>query len=108
MAVAEQPNEAIVVRTTDGGMTWNVMLTLSDPQFASLMGCQMLSENEVWVSGGTVDTGGLQGWFYHSTDGGQNWEKSMTPGASLGLSFKGSVGYSPAMYELHAGINVYK
>ena len=108
MAVAEQPYEAIVIRTEDGGKTWNNVLTLSDPNFASLMGCQMLSENEVWVSGGTIDKTGLQGWFYHSTDGGKTWDKSMTPGASIGLSFKNNVGYSPSMYELHSAINVYK
>lgn len=107
MAVAEQPNEAVVLRTEDGGAHWNTMLTLTDSKMASLMGCRMISESEVWVSGGTFDKG-LQGWFYHSTDGGQTWEKSMTPGASIGLAFKNNVGYSPSIYEFHSAINVYK
>ena len=106
MAVAEQPYEAVALRTEDGGKTWNNVLTISDNKMASLMGCQMLSENEVWVSGGTFDSG-LQGWFYHSTDGGESWDKMTAAGASFGVSFANGVGYSPAIFEVGASVNVY-
>lgn len=108
MAVAEDAYNAIAIRTENGGKTWDTVLSLSDSKMASLMGCKMLSENEVWLSGGTF-SGGLVGWYYHSVDAGKTWElQSLEKGYSIDLSFSGGVGYSPAMSEVGSTVAVYK
>mmetsp|Transcript_8050 Transcript_8050/g.13391 ORF Transcript_8050/g.13391 Transcript_8050/m.13391 type:complete len:131 (+) Transcript_8050:806-1198(+) len=108
MAVAENPNEAIAIRTENGGKTWETKITLSDSKMASLMGCKMLSNNEVWISGGTFDAG-LVGWYLHSMDGGETWDQQDLPkGYSIDLSFADGNGYSPAGTELGSNIAVYK
>lgn len=107
MAVAEDSYNAIVIRTENGGKTWEEKLSLSDPKMASLVGCKMLSDSEAWVSGGTFDQG-LVGWYYHTVDSGATWELQTLPqGFSMDLSFSGGVGYSPAMSEFHSTVAIF-
>jgi len=108
MAVAENPYEAVALRTENGGKTWETKITLSDNKMASLMGCKMLSDDEVWISGGTFD-GGLVGWYLHSTNGGETWDRQdLAKGYSIDLSFAGGTGYSPGSSETASNIAVYK
>jgi len=80
VAVAEGHNcanpGAYIYVTEDGGKVWS--LQHSD-QGAShtLMGARMVSETEVFVVGG--DARGLQhGGFYHSVNGGYDWDTNNT------------------------------
>ena len=54
----------VVQKTTNGGNTWNIQKPTND-NFTAL---HMLNEQELWVCG-------LAGSIYHTTDGGNNWDK---------------------------------
>jgi hypothetical protein len=108
MAVAENDEGAIALRTENGGITWNTVMTVSSRNGESLMGCKMLSESEAWVSGGTFD-GGMVGHYYHTTDSGKTWDMQALQNAySMDLSFSDGTGYSPAMRELSSTVAVLK
>jgi Neuraminidase (sialidase) len=95
------------VASSDGGATWATVLTA--PAGGSLMGCRMLSKTEAWMSGGGMVTGkGLTGYYYHTTDGGANWELTEVAQAySMDLSFYAGVGYSAALNQAYSSIAVY-
>jgi photosystem II stability/assembly factor-like uncharacterized protein len=108
MAVGENGESAIALRTEDGGKTWNTVKTKSSPAGFNLMGCKMLSEKEAWISGGTFEKG-MVGYYFHTTDGGKTWtEDTLEKGYSIDLSFADGVGYSPAMMEFGSRVAVYK
>eukprot|EP00168_Porphyra_purpurea_P003112 TRINITY_DN13737_c0_g1_i1.p1 TRINITY_DN13737_c0_g1~~TRINITY_DN13737_c0_g1_i1.p1 ORF type:complete len:386 (-),score=31.51 TRINITY_DN13737_c0_g1_i1:245-1234(-) len=107
MAVAENDEGAYGLATTDGGVTWNTVLTA--PAGGSLMGCRMISSTEAWMSGGGMEDGkGLVGYFYHTLDNGATWELSELGQAySMDLSFSNGVGYSAALNQAYSSIAVY-
>jgi hypothetical protein len=108
MAVAENGESAIVVRTDNGGMTWDTVMSVSSKNGENLMGCKMLSDTEAWVSGGTFE-GGMVGHYYHTVDSGKTWDmQSLQGGYSVDLSFSDGTGYSPAMTERYSGVAVLK
>lgn len=104
-AVAENPDSALVIRTENGGQTWQTVMTNPESKTdVSLVGCKMLSDDEIWVSGGTFQQGTL-GWFFHSTDAGKTWKQYDLPkGYSLDLTFSDGNGYSPALTETGSGL----
>lgn len=53
-----------VLKTTDGGDTWNFQSAVND----NFTAVYCLTENELWLCG-------YQGTIYHSSDGGANWHK---------------------------------
>lgn len=53
-----------VLKTTDGGATWNYLEVKND----NFMSVYCLNVNEVWVVG-------YRGTIFHTTDGGANWDK---------------------------------
>jgi len=83
IAVAEghnvQPAGAYAFVTQDGGKTWNN--TLSD-MGGSLMGSRMVSDTEGWITGSNngKSANGVQGTFWHTTDGGLSWDLDTIPG----------------------------
>jgi len=108
MVVSQGGDDAYALRTENGGKSWETVLSITAPAGASLAACKMLSESEAWVSGGTFEKG-MVGWYYHTVDGGKNWEKhTLDQAYSLDLSFADGNGFSPAMKELGSSIAVYK
>jgi len=107
--VAESSEKGIAMRTENGGKTWTqVFETPQSNTDVSLIGCRMLSDNEIWISGGTFQ-GGVVGWFFHSTDGGKTWNQTdLRKGYAIDMSFSGNKGYATAMSELGSTISVYK
>lgn len=72
----------ILGKTTDGGNTWDIVDTLgymggdiSDTY--ELWDIHFVDSNEGWIASG--DIWGNNGAFYHTTDGGDNWEKIDSP-----------------------------
>lgn len=108
-AIASNPDSPKVIRTDNGGATWTTIMTAPQSNTdVSLMGAKMLSDDEIWISGGTFQQGTL-GWFFHSTDAGKTWKQYDLPqGYSIDLSFAGGSGYSPAMTETGSGMAVFK
>ncbi|WP_309734916.1 YCF48-related protein [Chamaesiphon sp. OTE_75_metabat_556] len=69
----ENFNQGAILKTTDGGNTWN-RLRINDPQEnVNLEGVGFIDEHQGWVGGwGSAD---FQGGFSSETkDGGQNWQ----------------------------------
>lgn len=106
---AESSEEAIAFRTEDGGKTWNKVFTApSSRSDVSLIGCKMLSDDEIWLTGGNFQQG-VVGWYFHSTDAGKSWKQTdLDKGYAVDLSFYGTRGYSTAMSEFGSTIAVYK
>ena len=108
MAVGENGDSAVVLRTEDGGKSWATVMSVTSPLGENLMGCKMLSDTEAWVSGGTFD-GGMVGHYYHTMDGGKTWDmQSLKNGYSMDLSFSDGTGCSPAMRELSSSVAMLK
>ena len=59
----------LVLKTLDGGETWDYAGYLPEEFYPHA--AYFASADEGWV-------GGLNGFIYHTTDGGENWEKSPT------------------------------
>jgi hypothetical protein len=78
VAVAEGETTHIFM-TMDGGKTWDEVLYDSDPK-GSLMRVAMVSETEVWVTGGHMAQLSFQGRFWHSMDGGKTFELEFIKG----------------------------
>lgn len=106
LAVGENDDGAFVVSSKDGGNTWATVLTA--PAGVSLAAVRMLSATEAWVSGGSQGRGGLQGNYYHTTDGGATWNLETASGYSFDLSFKDGVGYSAYLTQSYSSMAVYK
>ena len=107
-ATAENGKMAVVLRTTDGGATWSNVLELNG--HFSLHAVDMVSEKEIFVSGGTVSAGQpkeLVGLFYRSIDGGKTWSKTSFNGYGLDMSFKDGVGYAVALFREHSDLFVW-
>ena len=54
----------VVLKTTDGGHNWAILDVKND----NFTGIHILNKTEIWVCG-------IAGSIYHSTNGGQNWDK---------------------------------
>ena len=103
MGQAFGPNpERGVYRTQDGGKTWDLVLFVSektgavdlefapdDPQI--IYASMWLAERKPW----TIISGGREGGFYRSSDGGTTW-KQITQGLPAGLRGKSDLAVSPA------------
>lgn len=76
---ALEGDTARILMTTDGGQTWNETMHDPDPK-SSLVSVRMISEEEVWVSGGHMAQLSFEGRFWHSLDGGKSWTKEAIPG----------------------------
>ena len=108
MAVGENGDSAVVLRTEDGGKSWATVMSVTSLLGENLMGCKMLSDTEAWVSGGTFD-GGMVGHYYHTMDGGKTWDmQSLKNGYSMDLSFSDGTGCSPAMREHSSSVAMLK
>lgn len=106
LAVGENDDGAYVVKTADGGATWDEVLTAASG--TSLVAVRMLSATEAWVSGGVQARSGMQGYYYHTTDGGSSWVLSTAPGYSFDLSFSQGVGYSAYLTQSYSSMAIYK
>ena len=103
MGQAFGPNpERGVYRTLDGGKTWELVLFVSektgavDVEFAPddpqiIYASMWLAERKPW----TIISGGREGGFYRSSDGGATW-KQITQGLPAGLRGKSDLAVSPA------------
>jgi len=78
VAVAEG-DSAHIFMTMDGGATWDEVLYDADPE-ASLMRVAMVSETEVWATGGHMAQLSFHGRFWHSMDGGKTFELEFIKG----------------------------
>eukprot|EP00349_Pseudokeronopsis_sp_Brazil_P005342 CAMPEP_0202972224 /NCGR_PEP_ID=MMETSP1396-20130829/34586_1 /ASSEMBLY_ACC=CAM_ASM_000872 /TAXON_ID= /ORGANISM="Pseudokeronopsis sp., Strain Brazil" /LENGTH=383 /DNA_ID=CAMNT_0049702409 /DNA_START=14 /DNA_END=1165 /DNA_ORIENTATION=- len=107
MAVGENDDGAYVVKTDNGGDSWTEVLQAASG--TSLVAVRMLSSTEAWVSGGAQSrAGGLQGYYYHTTDGGSTWVLSNASGYSFDLSFSQGIGYSAYLTQSYSSMAVYK
>jgi photosystem II stability/assembly factor-like uncharacterized protein len=100
---AFNPNpERGIFRTKDGGKTWEKVLFISeqtgavDLEFAPgnpeiIYACLWRAERKPW----TIISGGKEGGFYKSYDGGDTW-KQITNGLPSGLRGKSDLAVSPA------------
>eukprot|EP01040_Poterioochromonas_malhamensis_P009112 gene9112-9870_t len=109
-AVGENGKEAYVIATTNGGVNWDLKMTLTAPR--SLHAVQMVSLTEIFVAGGTPSVGPypdkeLQGEYYHSTDGGNTWDLTTYNGYGFDLSFKNGIGYATALFKRHTDLWVW-
>jgi len=78
VALAEG-NSTHIFMTSNGGQTWDEVLYDADPQ-GSLMRVAMVSETEVWATGGHMAQFSFQGRFWHSLDGGKTFELEFIKG----------------------------
>ena len=77
--VAIEGDHSAIWLTTDGGQTWSESLRDED-QFSSLVAVKFVSKSEVWVAGGGhIGQEGMEGRFWHSTDGGVTFAKEAVP-----------------------------
>jgi len=72
-------NSTHIFLTMDGGKTWDEVLYDNDPTH-SLMRVSMVSETEVWVTGGQLKQFSSQGRFWHSIDGGKTFKLEFIKG----------------------------
>ena len=75
----------------------------------SLVSVRMLSEDEVWVSGGHMSYSDFEGRFWHSLDGGKTWKKEAIKGLYI-FSFDmttAASGYAVALTE-SSGVQLMK
>ncbi len=91
-----------IFKTTDGGATWKKVLFISDSVGAMDVELQPGNPNVVyaWMSHlqrkpWTIISGGTEGGFYKSIDGGEHFTK-VTTGLPSGLIGKGNIGVSAA------------
>lgn len=61
-----------ILLTTDGGKSWKQTMNDTDPH-CSLTYVHMVSDQEIWVAGGLLESLHLEGRFWHSVDGGNTW-----------------------------------
>lgn len=109
MAVGEANDNAYVLSTSNGGATWATVFSTSDK--SSMMGCNMLSKTEAWVSGGNFspEDKALVGLYWHTVDAGETWTtESLLNAMSMDMDFApNGDGYSTATSEVVAGIAMY-
>jgi photosystem II stability/assembly factor-like uncharacterized protein len=86
-----------IFKTTDGGRNWKHVLRISDSTGASDLEVHPADPNIVyaWMARAerkpwTIISGGREGGFYKSTDGGESWKK-ITNGLPSGLIGKGNL-----------------
>lgn len=97
-----------ILLTIDGGKKWTEQMHDTDSA-CSLVAVRMLSEKEVWVSGGHMSYSDFEGRFWHSLDGGQTWTKEAIKGLYI-FSFdmtSAESGYSVALTE-SSGVQLLK
>lgn len=70
-------DKGTIIRSTDGGDSWNVFITDTSQQLYSIC---FTDRMHGWAAG--TDTGGT-GVIYNTTDGGQNWQKNFVTSFDL-------------------------
>lgn len=70
-------DKGTIIRSTDGGDSWNVFITDTSQQLHSIF---FTDRWHGWAAG--TDTGGT-GVIYNTTDGGQNWQKNFVTSSAL-------------------------
>lgn len=98
-----KPNaERGIFKTTDGGRTWKHVLKISDSTGASDLEVNPANPDIVyaWMARAerkpwTIISGGRDGGFYKSTDGGETW-KEVSTGLPNGLIGKGNLAVTAA------------
>lgn len=76
--VGMSPTIAVVLKTVDGGDSWQEVFVI--PNGVSLSAVQAISEKEVFIGGGITEQSGSIGYFYHTVDGGSTWDQEILPG----------------------------
>lgn len=109
-AVGENMKSAVILKTTDGGANWANVMTLNGPK--SLHAVTMISDSEIWVTGGQPSVGQFQfkdwvGTYFHSIDGGATWTETSYNGYGFDMAWEGGVGYSSALFKGHADMWTY-
>ncbi len=97
-----------ILLTTDGGKSWSESMHDTDSA-CSLVSVRMLSEKEIWVSGGHMTYADFEGRFWHSLDGGKTFTKEAIKGLYI-FSFdmtSAASGYSVALTE-SSGVQLLK
>jgi len=75
---SQQPGVRIL-RTTDGGANWKVVMYNADPTY-SLIAMDMVNEKEGWAGGGQLAAPPhFQGHMWHTVDGGDTWKLETLP-----------------------------
>eukprot|EP01040_Poterioochromonas_malhamensis_P008864 gene8863-9602_t len=103
VAAGEDAKSALILSTCDGGSTWQKKLELFGPY--SLHSVKMISVSEIFVGGGSPSVGpfatkDIDGYYYHTTDGGQNWSLQQINGYGYDFSFwDGTQGFAAALFK---------
>ena len=69
-AVGDEDDVGIIIKTTDGGATWN---TVNMPPTMELNGLYFVNEDIGWACGSTVVNQEERGLILYSDDAGENW-----------------------------------
>jgi len=78
-ALKDSPKPGIrILHTGDGGKNWDVQLFDPNPEM-SLMAVEFTDENEGWAAGGHLSRLQFMGHFWHTVNGGKNWERVDVP-----------------------------
>jgi hypothetical protein len=111
IAAMENEQTGAGVMTTDGGKTWKQVVTDAG---MSMMSAKMVSDKEGWLAGGGAAAhGGMEGHFWHSTDGGATWElETLSGNMPIDIAFspknnKNAVGYAACISQSTCGVCKY-
>jgi hypothetical protein len=110
-AVGEDMKSATVLQTIDGGAHWTAVMSLKGPK--SLHSVRMISNSEVWVSGGEPSSGTYAnkewvGNYYHSTNGGATWATTSYNGYGFDMAWDNGIGYASAFFKKHTDVWTYQ
>lgn len=73
-----QGNQAVVLRSLDGGLSWTVALTRPAESRFEALAIDPADPDRVYAGGQDCSVGPCQGVLYRTTDGGQSWTLVLT------------------------------